>query len=112
MDTQTGRMDNVFDYGILTLFVGVLISLLITSYVLQTNPALFFIVVLVVGIMGAVAGYFSNAYNTFINDSTFTTISSNFPVTNFLMNNYLIIVIITVFLMLIVFFAKPNEGGY
>jgi hypothetical protein len=108
---QNDRFDNVFDYGILTLFIGVVIALLVTSYVLQTNPGLFFLVLIVVTIFGGISGYLSNAYETMTNDAVLGATAANFPVTNFLMANYMVLIIIVIFLMLIVFFAKPNDGG-
>lgn len=112
MSNATNRMDNVFDYNVLVLFIGVFSALLITSFVLRTNPLLFSIVLLVVAFIGAVAGYLSNSYAEVTTGTTFAATATNFPVTNFLMNNYLVLTVIVMFAMMIVFFAKPNDGGY
>jgi len=41
----------------------------------------------------------------------FSSASANFPVLNFIISNYLVFVVAVLFLVLIVFYAKPNPEG-
>lgn len=103
-----GRYKNVFDYMFLTLFVGVVISLIVSSFVLRTEPGLFFLVLIVVTVFGAIAGYLSNSFVEATTGNVLGTSLLNFPITSFIMNNYLVLTVGTSLLMVLVFFAKPG----
>lgn len=112
LDEQTNRFPTTWDYVFLTVFIGVIISLCILAWVLETQPALFFIIVIVIGIFGAVAGYLANAFEEVILDPILGASASNFPIMSHVISNYLVYIIGAVFLMIIVFFAKPAVTGY
>ena len=112
MNNSKDRFTNVWDYAFLTLFLGLAIALMITSYVLQSNPGMFFIILVIVSIIAGVAGYLANAFSDVMSNNTILGASSdNFPITVFILDHYMLSVIVIVFLMLIVFFAKPYSGG-
>lgn len=107
---STNVLDNTFDAVVLTLLIGIVISLAGISYVLRTNPVMFMLVWLVTIIVGAVAGYLSNAWVN-VTSGVLSTSVNNFPITEFLMQNYMIITIVNAFLMLIIFFGTPGGDG-
>lgn len=108
---QKDSFTNVWDYTFLTLFVAGLLGALILTWAVRSNPALFFFILMVVVVIAALAGYMSNAYATLTEDATFGAASLNFPITDFILDNYLVFMLSSMFLMLIVFFAKPNDEG-
>lgn len=103
---------STWDYVFLTIFIGVVLGVLIISYVLATQPVFFFIFMFVVIVLGALAGYIANAFDEIILDPVLGASALSFPILSFIMSNYLLFIVVVVMLMLIVFYAKPNQGGY
>lgn len=99
------------DYTFLTIFIAMFIGVIILSYALQTNPALFFIFVIIVALIGGLAGYLSNSYDDVIADTTLKRSSDQFPIMSFVMENYMIFVVVMIMLMMIVFFSKPGGAA-
>lgn len=117
LQTQVTAFPNVWDYTFLTVFFGVIIALCILAWVLDTQPALFFVLVIVIGVFGGIAGYLANAFEELILDPFLSASAANFPIMSHVITNYLFYVIGMMFLMLVVFFAKPAiqqqyGGGY
>lgn len=110
MSTMSDGFPTTWDYGLLTAFVGVMIGILILSWVVASNPGLFFVFLIVVTLITGFAGYLANAFGEVILDPVLGASASQFPITSFILNNYLVFTAVMIFLMLVVFFAKPNEG--
>lgn len=106
------RFPTTWDYTFLTVFIGVMIGVLIISYFLASNPVFFFVFMFIVIVFGGFAGYLSNAFEQIVSDSVLGASAANFPIMSFIMNNYLLFVVATIMLMLIVFYAKPQDGGF
>jgi hypothetical protein len=110
-DNSTAKLNRTFDYTIITIFILVSIALISISYVIPTNPILFF-VLLIVSILGIIlAGYLGNVFFDLSNSAVLGDAISNFPITIFLMNNYLIMSLFLGVLMSIAYFAKPSDVG-
>lgn len=105
------RLGTVWDGVFVVLIVGVSLAILVTSYVLSSNPAFFFVFLLIISLFGIMAGYFANAYEVFESEPLLADGVNDFPATNFIMEHYLYYVIVLVVLMVIVFFAKPKDLG-
>ena len=108
LDDIDERYQSVFDYVFLTLAVGIVITLAVTSFLLRSEPGLFFLVLIVVTVFGAIAGYLSQSFAQATSGNVLGTALLNFPIVTYIMNNYLTFSIATSFLMLLVFFAKPG----
>ena len=102
---------NTWDYVFLTVFIGVVLGILIISFVLATQPVFFFVFMLVVVVLGALAGYIANAFDEIILNPLIGASAGSFPILSFIMSNYLLFIVVTIMLMLVVFYAKPNQGG-
>lgn len=101
-----------WDYVFLTVFIGVVVGILVISYLLATQPVFFFVFMFIVVVLGALSGFIANAFEDIILDPVLGASAGNFPIMSFIMSNYLIFIVVMVMLMLIVFYAKPNEGGF
>lgn len=108
MTQYTTDFSNVWDYTFLTVYVAGILGLLILIYFLEGNPALLFGIILVVMILAAFAGYLANAWAEMSSDATISATVSHFPIMNYIISNYLTFTLVTGFLMIIVFFAKPG----
>lgn len=110
IQNQADEFPGTWDYTFLTIFIAVVIGVLALSYALRSNPIFFFVFLIVVIVLGGLAGYISNAFEEMTQDSVLGAAAANFPIMSFVFNNYLLFVVAMVMLMIIVFFAKPNEG--
>lgn len=110
-DGATG-FPSTWDFVFLTVFIGVIVGVLIISYLLATQPVFFFVFMFIVVVLGALSGYIANAFDSIILDPVLGASAANFPIMSFIMSNYLIFIVVMVMLMLIVFYAKPNQGGF
>ena len=108
MNEQSGRFSTVWDYTFLTIFFAVVAGSLILSYYLATEPAIFFVMWIVVGILTILGGYLANAYETVTADGLLGASAAEFPIMSFIVGNLLYFMVPVMFLMLIVFFAKPR----
>ena len=106
--TTTEQTDDTFDSVVLVLLVGIVISLAGISYVLRTNPVMFMLVFFVVLLISALAGYLSNAWVD-VTTGALSNAVQNFPITEFVMQNYLVVTAVNAFIMLIVFFGTPGR---
>lgn len=106
-----GNFGTVFDNSFLMIYVGIVIASLVLSYVLRSNPGMFFAMLLIVFLFSIIAGYMGNAYTTFASDQGMQGAAASLPIQAFVMDNYLVFTLVNTILMIIVFFAKPNEGG-
>lgn len=110
-DQAFGNFGEVLDNTFLMVYIGILLAGLVLSYVLRSNPGMFFALLLIVFLFSIVAGYLGNAYTEFANDIAMEGASASFPILGFIMEHYLLCTLVNTTLMIIVFFAKPNEGG-
>lgn len=111
IDEQSTRFSTVWDFTFLVIFFAVVAGSLILSYYLATEPAIFFIMWIVVGILTILGGYLANAYDTVIQDGLLGASAAEFPIMSFIIGNLLFFMVPVLFLMLIVFFAKPRPGA-
>jgi len=109
---DAAKFPSTWDFVFLTAFIGVVVGVLVISYLLATQPVFFFVFMFVVVVLGALSGYIANAFDEIILDPVLGASALNFPIMSFIMSNYLIFIVVMVMLMLIVFYAKPNQGGF
>ena len=107
---QFDRYENL-DYSFLFIFVCVFIAILLLSWILATYPAMFIVFFFMVIILSGLAGILANAWIDISADTVLGAAMTNFPIMSFIMENYLLFIAITTITMIIVFFAKPNNGG-
>lgn len=112
LDTLDTRFPAIFDWAFILLIVGVLIGSMIVSYIVPANPLFFFFLIFFVIVIGAFAGFMSNAWDGATDDGgVVSAAESAFPMTKFVMDNYLVFTIVNLMLMSVVFYAKP-EGVF
>lgn len=114
-----GKVSNSYDalYWIsIMLMVGMMISILIGSFLVTTRPVFFlpYIFILIIAIIVSVG--ISNAYNEVADDPTLSSTFDRFAGANFIMGKLPIWITIIGFTGGIIMFSrlgsKENEGGY
>lgn len=106
---NTDRYDTVFDWTFVLIYAAILIGTIIISYVLETNPGLYFGLVIIIVIISAVAGYLANAYVQISEETALSATFASYPMMTFIMQHYLIFTVINGFILTIAFFARPQE---
>lgn len=110
MDDQATNFSTVWDYTFLLVFLAAVTGLVGLAFFLPTNPVVVFATMIVVVIGGALSGYLANSWIDVTSGvDPFSASITSFPIMNFIISNYLHFVVVVGFLVLIVFYAKPNQ---
>lgn len=101
-----------FDWLLFVFFMGLMLSLIITSWFVQGSPVYAFIYMVVVIIAVAVSALLANVWDTIANMAVFGTTLAEFPITNHLLSYFPVYIAGAGIIGLVVMFAKPRgEGG-
>jgi len=103
-DNVTARFDGIF----LIIFIGLAISVLITSFFIESSPILIPIYVIALGLLIIFAVVVENIYESFANANTFIVIAESHPITQYIMSHLVMIAIGVGVLSMILIFAKPR----
>ena len=105
------KVNDMLDYVILILIIGMMLVMLIIGYFIDTHSI--FLPIYIIGLLVAVifAIILQGVWDGFAHSATFNTIATiNMPITNSIMNNLAIWMTIIGCLSMIVTFAKNREG--
>ena len=97
--------------GVFLLFVGLIISTMVTSFFARTHPIFLFLYILILGITVFLAVYLGNAYQTMTETPIFAETLASQTLLNLVMTNIITIVIAVGALSMIIAFAKFTTGG-
>lgn len=100
-----------YDYLITTIYLGLLFGIIISAFLIPTNRIFAVLYIMFIGIGIIMAVIVSNVHGSFINDPNFVDTQSYFTKTNFILENYPMLIFITAILGLIVTFARIRSGG-
>lgn len=105
------RAINYSDYVFLCAFIGIILMVIITSWLVAGNP-LFLIIFILMMILGvAIGAAFSNAFETMAANPNLASVISVFPITVYIMSHLPYFVSVLGFISIIVTFAKPSITG-
>lgn len=105
-DTQ-GLMERL-DWVVFAIFMGLVLGLMITSWLVAGNPIFMFFYFLVLVIVVVVSAPVSNVWETVSSTGVLAASASSFPVTNHLLGNLPWYVAVVGFVGVVVMFAKPR----
>ena len=92
--------------GFFLLMVGLIISTMVTSFLVRTHPIFIFLYIFFLGISVLLSVYFGNAYETFSQVPIFAETLASQTLINFVMGNINIITLAVGGLSMIIVFAK------
>lgn len=105
---QAGQnISNRFDYIIFSIFIGMILALMITSWFIGGNPIFMFIYFLFIIIGTVLSAVFSNIWSDVATSSVFGANIIHFPLTNYILTWLPIYSAVIGILGLIIMFAKP-----
>jgi len=98
-------LDNAFGFAVLAVMGGSLALL----YFIETTPALFFVIVIIEGLLLIVSGLLANAWAKV--GESFTATLGDVPKMDFIMSHWLVFVSLYFLLAMVIFFAKPGGSS-
>lgn len=106
--TKTSTL-NRLDLFVLALFIGLVLAIIISGWLVGGHPIFMFLYFIVVIIGVIVSAFLSNVWETFTQSATFGTTIANFAISNNILLNLPIYTTVIGFIGIIVMFAKPVE---
>jgi hypothetical protein len=97
--------------GFLLLFTGLVISLMITSFLVRTHPIFIFLYIFILAITLLLAAYLGNAWYDLSQNPIFATTLQNAGFINYIMSHIVEFALAAGLLSMIIMFAKFSSGG-
>ena len=101
-----------WDYGVLFIYIGMIISLMMTAYAVRVHVIFFWIYILISLIVLFLGVVLSNLWITMAENPTLSGTVARFPITNFILGSYAPTIITGILMLFIIFiFGKTPEDG-
>lgn len=110
-DNIVSRFDTVF----LIIFIGLAISVLVSSFFIGSSPILIPIYIIALSILMIFAAVVEKVYDAFATNVTFVATAATHPITGYILSHLIMAAIGIGVLSMVLIFAKPggqNQGGY
>lgn len=102
---------NVINNGFMMLFVGLILSMMITSFMVRTHPIFLFLYILFLGVTILLSFYLGNAYEQLTSNSAFSSMVDTATFSNLVMSHIAEICVAVGALSMIIVFAKFSSSG-
>lgn len=111
--TRTGMLASldVINYGMLFLAIGLIVSLIISAFFIQTHPIFLVLSVVVLLFVVVVSAPISNAFMEMATSDSLSTEASQYNIATHVVGNLPLIAVVGGFLVIIALYAKPGGGG-
>ena len=106
MGDNAGRFTTIWDYAFLSIFVFFVLAIFASFFVLNTHPAFYFVVVILLGFMLIPIAILSNTWDDYSTSTSVASDAAGFNIMDFLLGNWALIFGTLGFLGLVVLFAK------
>jgi len=114
--TALNKMQNfvpgLMDIGLVLIFVGFLVGIIISSIYINTIPGLtiFFIIVLIIAVF--LSAQFANVFYEFRTDPEIATAAASLPISNFVLGKmFPVLILVTGLITIWVLYGKGRESG-
>jgi hypothetical protein len=98
----------MIDWITFAIFIGMLIALVITSFMFDTHPVYFFIFLILSIIIFLLSAIFSNVYQTMNADPNLSPTIASMPKQTFIMNYYPYVLLICIAISVIIIYGKSR----
>lgn len=102
----TTNYPSIMDGGFFMVFALLWAAILIMAYFFEEHPVFLFVGVLVLMALLWVGGHLSNTYEEFATDEDFSPFATAFPLTNFILNHYVVVMLCVIASMIIVLYKS------
>jgi len=98
--------------GIIAFIFGCLwVLVLVFAFIGNDHPIMYVFLVLMIVIVSLVGGIMSNSWDDLINEDEFSSAPVDFPITDFILSNFLLVMVIMGFSALLTVFIKNRFYG-
>jgi hypothetical protein len=104
-------MTGIINYGFLFIFIGLIISMMITSFMVRTHPIFLFLYIFFLAITILLSFYLGNAYEQISANPAFATALSHGTFITLVMSHIAAITLLTGALSMIIVFSKFSTFG-
>jgi hypothetical protein len=109
VSSATSRFLATWNWLIVLLLLGILISVIILAFAIRSHPAFAMLAFLVLVVLGGVSVYLANAFYSFASSDGISTYANQFSLVPFIMNNLPYFVVAFGFVFIIVLYAKSRS---
>jgi hypothetical protein len=102
---------SIINYGTFFVMIGLLMSILITSFLVRTHPIFLIMYILFIPISIVVSVYLGNYYNTIATSTAFTSVYSSASMINLFFENLVKITLVANFVSVVIVFSKFSTFG-
>jgi len=110
INTVKNDFPGIFDGAMITILVGLWIFALISAYFIDSHPIFMILSVILLVFVLIAAAIIGNVGQELIEDSEFDSIRADFPITTWILNHMLAVVLVISFSIVLVLYGK-NRGG-
>ena len=104
----TNRYASIFDGAFLFITMGTALGMIAGAFFISSHPAIFWISIPLLFFNVWLGGFYSNIYSEFSSNGQIATLAAYFPITTFIFNNFVILIMVFVLLLGLALFAKPR----
>lgn len=99
------------DMALFGVFIGLVLALMVTSWILPASPvyAFFYMIVGIIAVI--ISAFLGNVWEAFSQNSFFISATQHFPIMNHIISYLPIYTAVITFIGLVVIFAKPSDSG-
>ena len=111
MQDQTDAMPSVFDSGVGLVMALLFLLVFAFAYKPPSNPVFLFAAILIISAFGFVGMILGNGWEEFSDTDGISVYANSFPITNFILSNFLIIILVLSFGSVMVYFYSTGGLG-
>jgi len=108
MTTTLGIVNNTSDWAFMTLFILLILSLIISSFMIYTHPVFVVVFIIMLTVFITASVYVANVYYEFSRIPEFATALENMPMTDYILTNLPLITLILGVLSIIIIYSKSQ----
>ncbi len=106
----TGKFVSIFDKSFLFVVVGLGFAVIVGAWFTSGHPALFYITIPILAFIIWMGALYANIYEEITNNPQISAGASQFTFTNFIFQNYVIVVTVFVILLAVALFGKQRTA--
>ena len=111
LDVVKNDFPSVFDGVILIVFIGLWIFALVSAFFIDTHPMFFILTVVLLVAVFLVAAIVGNVGEGLLSEDEFSGVVGDFPITSWLLSNFLLVMLFVGFSVAIVMFGKGRGSS-
>jgi hypothetical protein len=106
------RYANLFDWIFLLVFIGLIIVVFASFFMLDTHPALFIFVIIIFAIVLVIMAVIGNVFDLFAKNGLIANTASGFTIIPYIMDNFAFIMMVLGFVGIVLLFTRMGRGEY